>query len=206
MLKESLTDEDLTECRKVIFAMMTMEQKGDPLPGPLGQPVPVSKKSKREEQYRALWNELEMFATAHSEQSNEHMKVLECLLEVRQKPLLKKDEKVGLDAALRELDKMSPVPDSMDKTDVRKRSSSPHSPGPGKRAKQINPHGQTLLQLWTARKMREAQLLHKEFAGRQQSFGGSELKAVKLYLKLEKEGSLGPAGSAGGNTPGQDRN
>ena len=39
-----------------------------------------------------------------------------------------------------------------------------------------------------------------------QSFGGSELKAVKLYLKLEKEGSLGPAGSAGGNTPGQDRN
>ncbi len=28
----------------------------------------LGKKSKREEQYRALWNELEMFATAHSEQ------------------------------------------------------------------------------------------------------------------------------------------
>ena len=49
----------------------------------------------------------------------------------------------------------------------RKRSSSPHSPGPGKKAKQLNPNGQSLLQLWTARKLREAQLMHKEFAGRQ---------------------------------------
>eukprot|EP00088_Acartia_fossae_P037285 TRINITY_DN3844_c0_g1_i3.p1 TRINITY_DN3844_c0_g1~~TRINITY_DN3844_c0_g1_i3.p1 ORF type:complete len:686 (+),score=153.62 TRINITY_DN3844_c0_g1_i3:627-2684(+) len=212
MLKENLTDEDLTECRKVIFAIMSMEQKGEPLPGPLGQPVPVGKKSKREEQYRGLWNELEMFATAHSEQSPGHQAVLECLLEVRQKPILKKDEKVGLDAALRELDKLSPMNDSLDKADGRKRSQSPHSTasghaagsvtgggggscGPNKKVKLVNPQGHTLLQLYTARKLREAKLMHKEFAARQ--IVGSEMKAVKLYLKLEKEGSVGPANNGG---------
>jgi len=197
MLKESLTEEDLTECRKVIFAIMSMEQKGDPLPGPTGQTVPTVKKSKREEQYRGLWNELEMFATAHSEQSPGHQAVLECLLEVRQKPILKiKDEKVGLDAALRELDKMSPLNDSLDKSESLKRSSSPDSGilNVNKKIHKLNPNNQTLLQLWTARKLGEAKLMHKEFAGRQRDQGQQlNFKAVKLYLKLEKEGSVGPS-------------
>ena len=38
--QESLTEEDLAECRKVIFAIMSMEQKGESLPGPQGQPLP----------------------------------------------------------------------------------------------------------------------------------------------------------------------
>ena len=34
-----MSDEDLAECRKVIFAIISMENRGEGLPGPLGQTV-----------------------------------------------------------------------------------------------------------------------------------------------------------------------
>ncbi len=36
-VKETMTDEDLAECRRVIFAIMSLEQKGETLPSPLNQ-------------------------------------------------------------------------------------------------------------------------------------------------------------------------
>jgi len=183
MLKESFTDEDLVECKKVIFALMSMEQKSEPLPGPLGQPVVTGKKGgKREEQYRSMWAELERFINAHSDQSPLHHAVLECLMEVRQKPIMKRDDKVGLDVALRELDKYQAINDSLDRAEGIKRSSSPLSPVL-KKAKLINPSGLSLLQLWKTRKEKEASMMHKEFAGRK----NNGLQTVQLYLKLEKD-------------------
>ena len=41
-----------------------------------------------------MWTELERFVLAHSDQSAKHQAVLECLMEVRQKPLVKKEDKV----------------------------------------------------------------------------------------------------------------
>ena len=32
-----MTEEDLAECRRVIFAIMSLEQKGEALPSPLNQ-------------------------------------------------------------------------------------------------------------------------------------------------------------------------
>jgi hypothetical protein len=35
-----MSDEDLAECRRVIFAIMSLEQKGETLPSPLNQLTP----------------------------------------------------------------------------------------------------------------------------------------------------------------------
>jgi len=181
LLKETLTEEDLLECRKVIFSIMSMETKGEGLPGPLGQAASGKKAAKREEQYRAMWLEMEKFVSAHSEQSARHHSVLECLMEVRQKPIVKRDDKVGLDVALRELDKFPSMIDSMDRSEGMKRSSSPHSPSL-KKAKLLNPGGASILKLWKTRKEKEASMMHKEFAGRT-TLGG----IAQLYLKMEKQ-------------------
>lgn len=184
VLKESLTEEDLAECRKVIFSVMSMEQKGESLPGPLGQPLPPGKKGgKREEQYRTMWNEMERFLLAHSEQSARHRTVYECLMELRQKPIIKQEfDKVGLDVALRELDKYSAISDTIDSKEGIKRSASPHSPSPAsfKKTKLINPNGMNLLQIFKSRKEKEASLMHKEFAGRRNL-------DLKLYFKMEND-------------------
>ena len=49
---------------------MSMETKGEGLPGPLGQAASGKKAAKREEQYRAMWLEMEKFVSAHSEQGS----------------------------------------------------------------------------------------------------------------------------------------
>jgi len=179
ILKESLTEEDLTECRKAIFAIMSMEQKGEGLPGPLGQSAGGKKAAKRDEQYRGMWLEMEKFVSAHSSQSPRHHSVLECLMEVRQKPLTKRDDKVGLDVALRELDRFPSIAD--DRVDGMKRSSSPHSPGI-KKTKLLNPAGASVLEIWKSRKEKEASMMHKEFQGRKSLDG-----ITQLYLKIEKQ-------------------
>ncbi|XP_023342106.1 integrator complex subunit 13 isoform X2 [Eurytemora carolleeae] len=184
LLKENMLEDDLAECRDVIFAIISMENRGEGLPGPFGQIVlPGKKGGKKEEQYRVMWTELERFVLAHSDQSPRHQAVLECLMEVRQKPLVKKEDKVGLDVALRELDKFPSLSDSFDKTEGLKRSNSPHSPSPGsKKVKLLNPSGLSLLQIWRTRKEKEASLMHREFLGRK-NFGD----IAKLYLKMESD-------------------
>jgi Cell cycle and development regulator len=61
----------------------------------------------RDEQYRVLWSELETYIRANCHSEN-HRKVLSCLLECRNKPDVpkskSKDDKVELDQALIELD------------------------------------------------------------------------------------------------------
>ena len=89
-----------------------MENKGDPLPVPVTQTQNLgstkTKTPKKEEQYKLMFNELERFLTAHC-RTERHTKVLECLMEVRNKPVAprKDSDKVDLDVALREIEKYS---------------------------------------------------------------------------------------------------
>lgn len=81
MVKEELTDDEVLECKKVIYNIVSLEAKNEVLP------VPVvgsrGKGPKREEQYKQLWNELENLVRAYSDTSSQHAKVLECLLECK---------------------------------------------------------------------------------------------------------------------------
>ena len=91
-----------------------MENKGDPLPVPvtqtqnLGATSTKNKTPKKEEQYKMMFAELERFLTAHC-RTERHTKVLDCLMEVRNKPVAprKDSDKVDLDVALREIEKYS---------------------------------------------------------------------------------------------------
>ncbi|KAK7493936.1 hypothetical protein BaRGS_00014818, partial [Batillaria attramentaria] len=98
MVKEELTDEEVLECKKVIYNVVSMETKNEALPVPaVGS---RGKGPRREEQYRQLWNELESLVRAYAATSREHEKVLECLLEC------KKPNPPGEDHIL-----LHPVPD-----------------------------------------------------------------------------------------------
>lgn len=102
MVKEELTTDEVLQCKQVIFSLLQLEAKHEPLPLPsIGGGRGGKGGVKREEHYRLLWVELETFLKSHSSQSASHMEVLNCLLEVRNKD---DKDKVELDQALRELD------------------------------------------------------------------------------------------------------
>ncbi|KAL3203399.1 hypothetical protein MRX96_041878 [Rhipicephalus microplus] len=78
--KESLTPDEIIECKKVIYLLVSMESKGTALPVPtIGM---RGKGPKREEQYRTMWNELENYIRMHCVTA-EHNVILDCLLECR---------------------------------------------------------------------------------------------------------------------------
>ncbi|CAI9740400.1 Hypothetical predicted protein [Octopus vulgaris] len=81
IMKEKIDEDDVMECRKVIFNILGMESRNDPFPtsvtGSRG------KGPKREEQYRQFWNELETLIRCYSETSPMHEKVLECLIDCK---------------------------------------------------------------------------------------------------------------------------
>ena len=79
--QESLSDDAVAECQKVIYNLISMENKGEALPSPLT--ISGSKKSvRKEEQYRHMFSELEKYVIAHSVNSPRHHQVLECLMQV----------------------------------------------------------------------------------------------------------------------------
>eukprot|EP00106_Octopus_bimaculoides_P016217 XP_014783659.1 PREDICTED: protein asunder homolog [Octopus bimaculoides] len=81
IMKEKIDEDDVMECRKVIFNILGMESRNDPFPtsvtGSRG------KGPKREEQYRQFWNELETLIRCYSDSSPMHEKVLECLIDCK---------------------------------------------------------------------------------------------------------------------------
>jgi len=77
LVKPRLTDEDIQDCKKVIYKLQAMESRNDTLPLPM-----ISmrgKGSKRDEQYRQLWAELDTFISEAARTSSSHAKVLDCL-------------------------------------------------------------------------------------------------------------------------------
>ena len=61
----------------------SMENKGESLPSPISSGSSGKKSSRKEEQYRLMFSELEKYVVAHSSNSNKHYAVLECLMQVR---------------------------------------------------------------------------------------------------------------------------
>ena len=83
IIKDNLTTDDVLECKKAIYVLLGLENKGTTLPIPtIGT---RGKGPKREELYRIMWNEIEHFLREYCS-SPEHNAVLNCLLECRSKP------------------------------------------------------------------------------------------------------------------------
>ncbi|KAL5516104.1 hypothetical protein EMCRGX_G001375 [Ephydatia muelleri] len=78
--KESMSDVELDCCKQVIISLQAKESSNEPLsiPNSGGR----NKGVKREEQYRALWNEIEMLAELHSINSENHRILYEFILQV----------------------------------------------------------------------------------------------------------------------------
>lgn len=121
MVQEELSEENLAKCRNVIYSLIKMESKREPLPVPM-QTTPNNKTKtlKKEEQYKMMFNELERYIAAHC-RTEQHHKVLDFLMEVisktdrpptatprngSSKDVCDKD-KVELDVALQQIEKYS---------------------------------------------------------------------------------------------------
>ncbi|RZF48920.1 hypothetical protein LSTR_LSTR003300 [Laodelphax striatellus] len=204
MLNESLTDDEVVECQHCIFTMMTMDSKHEPLQTSL-PPIGGNrgKGPKREEQYRIMWSELETYLRSHLH-SEQHCRVLHCLLECRNKDIDDKQH-VELVQALRELDHLpkygrssrTGTPtlgggDSTQRTSViRATTDSPMSPPPLQQTNRSR--HRTLLEVLISRSNAEnAKNKRPEFFGRLSAEplpgGGS---VAKLYPNLKIDSALG---------------
>lgn len=124
--KETITEEEVNQCKQIIRNLISLENKHESLhPMNTGQRV---KGQKRDEQYKTMWNELDILIknNLHSEA---HKTIHKCLLESH----AFKDEKVELDEALRELDQIGPSKPDLDAqraSVIRATTDSPMSPPP----------------------------------------------------------------------------
>jgi len=208
VMQKELSEENLAECRRVIYSLLSMENKGEQLPVPLiqqqqknSQQRGSSSSSKQKDEYKIMFGELEQFLTKHCRTENHH-KVLDCLLEVRNKtgdyprPTPRGGgggAKVGVaDEAMWELDRRE-----QDKFDLsndgvlRSTTESPMSPsasvgGPSAAKRAKRSAGISLLDMWTKRVEKENNQ-HTPFAG-QTSIGG----IAKLYLTLDRKDESHP--------------
>lgn len=200
LMKETLSEAEVVECKKVIYHVVGMETRNDPLPNPASGAR--GKSSKREEQYRQMWNELERFVRAYSNTSASHGKVLECVMECKRKnnddsptgQLAKvKEEKVF--ASDTSVDRSSKPSTEKDRQDMRKSDAKKEPESPcAKRFKIGFGHNrsaasQSLLSMWTNRIKLEHKATCPEFAGRQDSPGTK----AELYKHL-KDTSNGEGG------------
>lgn len=222
IMQEEISEEELIECKKTIFLLLSMENKGDVLPVPVvSNSQGKSKTLKKEEQYRVMFNELEKFLGLHT-RTEKHHQVLDCLLECRNKP---KDRalrtgasggggaaaaavaegSVEVDVALRELDKYSAMTER-EKNDfnlsndgcLRSTTESPMSPTtvgpPAKKAKSM--FGLGGAQGKSLLDIWTAKI-EKENARKHVPFAGQKSlgEKAKLYMSLEKKEAQSKAGT-----------
>ncbi|KAJ8971268.1 hypothetical protein NQ314_000789 [Rhamnusium bicolor] len=191
--KDKITDEEVFQCKKVIYNLISLESKMEPLhPLNSGQRV---KGQKREEQYKAMWNELETLLK-NNLHTDSHRSVYTCLLECHKFNFDEEKiaEKVELDEALNQLENIGPgklEPDVPRASVIRATTDSPMSPPPLtsiasplsraalSRSGSIYNTQRTLLEIFTSQEKGKSR---PEFAGRQ----GDSLVA-KLYPNLKTE-------------------
>ena len=169
---DTITEEQLAECRKILYSLINMEAKGDPLPGPLANTNPGKKGGRKDEQYRLMFSELERAVQAQASTSARHHTVLECLMEVRNKPMPVKREAEGeVGLAARELERYQTMTErersdfNQVKQEERGMMEQSGSPAP-KKARPMSLGGASMLDIWRTRIEREAAKKHREFAGR----------------------------------------
>lgn len=82
MVKETMNDQDLANCKICIYSLISAESQNEPLITPsLSNP---RKMIKKDDQYKSMWAELETFLKSNLYTEN-HCKVLQCLFECRGK-------------------------------------------------------------------------------------------------------------------------
>ncbi|CAH2278446.1 integrator complex subunit 13 isoform X1 [Pelobates cultripes] len=211
IVKESLTEDDVVNCQKTIYNLVDMERKNDPLP--ISTAGTRGKGPKRDEQYRIMWNELEMLVRAHVSASDKHQRVLDCLLACRSKPPEEeerkkrgrkredkedKSEKVTKDhdhdKKSQESERLKSIErDKEDLTEAEVIKDSPDSPEPPNKKPRNSVDDVTpvekskgpmsLLALWTTRIHAANSRKHQEFIGRLNSINNK----ADLYQHLKEE-------------------
>uniref|UniRef100_A0A1B6E3M0 Protein asunder n=1 Tax=Clastoptera arizonana TaxID=38151 RepID=A0A1B6E3M0_9HEMI len=190
MLKDVLTEEEVVQCKQCIYSLMNSEAKHEPLQTPsIGQ---RGKGPKREEQYRQMWTELETYICTHN-RSDQHNRVLHCLLECRNKD----DDKLKIEKmSLGDLDHYGKVnsPSCSGPTNsneiihrasvIRATTDSPMSP-PLQSSQGTSIHKPSLLDIWISKTTKPKRT---EFSGRLIAeplpSGGCK---TQLYSKLKAE-------------------
>lgn len=82
MVKDSINDQEVMDCKQCIYSLVRAETKNEHLIMPnLSNPRKIMKK---ENQYKSMWSELEMFLKSNL-YTESHCKVLQCLFECRGK-------------------------------------------------------------------------------------------------------------------------
>jgi len=186
--QETLPDDGVAECQKVIYNLIGMENKGESLPSPLTASSTGKKSGRKEEQYRLMFSELEKFVIAHSGNSPRHHQVLECLMQVRNKPMpAKREAETELSLASRELERYQAMSERerLEYNSVREKEAKENSvkveAGPtNKKQRTMGLGGKNLYEIYKDRLEREAAKKHVEFAGRR-NLG----EIAKLYIKME---------------------
>ncbi|XP_064604179.1 integrator complex subunit 13-like isoform X2 [Liolophura sinensis] len=224
MVKETLDDEEVLECKKVIYHIVGMESKNEALPVP--STGSRGKGLKREEQYRQMWSELEMLVRVYSTTSDQHNKVLDCLLELKKpspedfKPTTSappkkapekafvKEEKMdtsNVEKGLKELDRFQMMTEREKQDFLSPERLTPESP-PAKRFRpslesSITRTGgpQNLLSMWTNRLSAISSKRHSEFSGRLESSGN----VAELYQHLNENKGEGETELSTSNTNGK---
>lgn len=169
-----------------------MEHRGEMLP------VPVTsggkgKTMKKDDQYKIMFTELETYIKSHC-RTEKHFKVLNCLLESRNRPAAERPPGMKTDneweLANRELDKYNKMTEreksdfNQRKSAERSRSPSPSSrPPAAKRVAKSNKTGESLLDLWMkSQKENSKSRFTVPFVG-MRSVG----EKARLYLSLERK-------------------
>jgi len=212
-MQEELTEDNLAECRKIIYSLLSMENRSEMLPVPVSTNISGKGKTmKKDDQYKTMYTELEKYINSHC-RTEKHAKVLNCLLESRNKPTI--DRPPGLvskrdsewDLANTELDSYNKMTER-EKSDFNqdeekeggslKRGSRSPSPGPAKQIKRSSSN-ESLLDIWMKKqKENSSARFTVPFAG-MKSVG----EKARLYLSLERKdfnngGSAGAGGSGSG--------
>lgn len=200
--KETLTQDEVIECKKVIYHLVSFESKGSSLPVPtIGT---RGKGPKREEQYRLMWNELEAYVRCHCITA-EHRCILECLLECR-KPNLEGEGSASLASVKVQLGAQNSSPSPIKKTDkifikeekpsiidenkkenIKVESENPFLKFPPVKKLKVGSgsSGQSLLSIWTNRIVAEHEKHHVEFVGRSPG-----ISIAKLYPQMNCDTSM----------------
>lgn len=82
VVQESLTDEEVDQCRSVLLSLLSMESRHEFPAAQLPSNLRGKSSGRREEQWRQVWGELEALLRAYSN-SSAHRTLLRVLLECR---------------------------------------------------------------------------------------------------------------------------
>lgn len=198
MVKDQLDEEDVRECERVILRLVTMETKNEQLPnittGTRG------KGPKREEQYRAMWLEMETLIRAYADTSPRHQLIMDCLLRCKKPDTDTKHikEDPSTPVIKTESSDSSNTPDHRSSSDSKsERSIKDEGPVTKKFKPGINSFGSSfgkpgisVWDMWQNKMKALNSSRHPEFDGRLESKGAQAELYQCMKEKSESESSL----------------